>query len=109
MEIKKTKGNNFELTNGTCFVNRIINMSINELIDIVGYPSTVGSDDSKVQLGWSWKINTKACLTLYDYKQRKSIFEINQWHVGGKGLTEVQIDEVLSIFGFSKHDIQVSN
>ena len=49
------------------------------------------SGDGKIKAEWSFKKskNSKAVITIYDYKDQRLVEEIDDWHVGKKGNIDV--------------------
>ena len=94
-----------KLMNGTSSAKIYLNVNYHYLAgQVIGQPTLVGSPDDKVQLRWVFS-HGKKVLTIYDYKARTSIFNINCWHVGSKNMTQKESYDFLRDLGFSDSDI----
>lgn len=76
------------------FKNGYLETDVQTLLIKLGIPSFISSPDGKTQLEWAFKNHTHV-ITIYDYKQYKSINEIREWHIGGKNITNEQINEFI--------------
>ena len=73
-------------TPGISFHNSTIRASVNELIEVLGKPSSRTNDDQeKVNFVWNCKPDDGDVFTIYDCKEYKSISTDEQieWHIGG--------------------------
>jgi len=83
-------------TEGTGFKNYYLYCSVNDLYDKLGNPHKVGYYlDKKTQVEWAFELGNNRIITIYDYKEDKSIYEIKEWHIGGKNITSEDIEEFL--------------
>lgn len=83
---------------------RYLKTSYRELVERLGQPEDCTksdgkwwSGDGKVRVQWAFKDKSKknpTVLTVYDYKDDRSLEEIQEWHVGSKG-NHTKIDELL--------------
>ena len=81
--MKFNKTSNLKRTEGTSFSGIVLRMDLQQLIDVFGSPSIIGSGDGKTQLTWIF-IKAHKVVTIYDYKEEKNINNIVNWHVGCK-------------------------
>ena len=89
---------------GSCSSNIELKVLLENLLPIIGKPSTLGSGDNKVQLDWVFLVGEDKCITIYDWKEYdKSINFIDEWHVGSKNLTKDEVKEVLSELYLAKY------
>ncbi len=100
--MKKLIGCNYEITNRSCFSNFVLHCSVDKMTDYFGHPSLVVSSDHKIQLEWVFYKKFKKdyqCITIYDWKEHSSIYDIKNWHVGSKNLKKEEIIQF-----FTDHD-----
>jgi hypothetical protein len=109
--MKKLEKANFEIITGSGFSGIKLNVTLDNLINLLGQPTNVGSADDKVQLEWDLvdenveeqiQNGEVRCITIYDWKTNLPIHKINQWNVGSKGLTKNEIHTILRKFNFSE-------
>lgn len=113
--MKKLIGTDYKITDGSSFAKISLNVAAEKLFDLLSEPSHVGSADRKTQLEWIFyeakyehEVETKfVCFTVYDYKDAKSIFEIENWHVGAKGMSREAIFDELLKLGFDSTEIEL--
>jgi len=99
--MEKLYKKNYEITNGSSYHNLDLECSLDKLIEKLGQPSYVGSDDDKVQLYWVFfEINNNgehSVISIYDWKEYdKSINRITNWHIGSKNITKDEIKNMLT-------------
>jgi len=78
-----------------------VTITYNELVNILGEPPILGSDDSKTQAEWILyfpEINEYAWI--YDYKETVSKESVTDWHIGGKDKNVV--DLIRNVLGLDK-------
>lgn len=92
--MKKLTRINYKLTDMTSHHKLILLASLDELIEKLGQPSYIGSGDDKVQLHWVF-YDEHGTITIYDYKQRKPIYNIQEWNIGSKGFA---VDSIVEFF-----------
>ena len=107
--MKKLKKTNYKITNGSSFAKLSLNVSLNRLVDLLGQVSFLGSGDNKIQLEWFFYESSERAFSIYDYKSQKLIHEIDNWHVGGKGMKKEEIIEELNKLGFYENEIKIED
>ena len=114
----KTKNNftqaSFKDTIGSVF-HGYLHISFSELVDKLGISNDRTqegdwlSGDQKTRVEWAFKSKNKKCpmvLTIYDYKERRPINEVNQWHVGIKGDAH-QVDLLFRELGIHPEALEI--
>ena len=72
--------------NGTSFHDVVINLSINELTQLLGEPSYYNnSGDDKVNVEWDCELEDGRVVSLYDWKEYRPVGkdEVIEFHIGG--------------------------
>jgi hypothetical protein len=100
--MKKIVSSSNEIVNGSYFSGYYLNTSLENLFEKLGQPTRVGSGDDKVQLEWVYASGEDKMITIYDWKTNLPIHKINQWNVGCKGLSIIEVEKELKSLGFSK-------
>lgn len=109
--MKKLQKVNYDITNGSSFSSIKINANANKLLEVLGNPTVIGSEDGKVQLNWVYynpKIGSEQAITIYDYRENVSINQIKKWHVGAKNINTEEIIAELLILGIHRDDIELN-
>jgi hypothetical protein len=97
----------FHETPGTDFHNSTIRASVNELIEVLGEPSS-RTNDSQENVNFVWYCKPDDCnvFTIYDWKEYRTISTDEQieWHIDGfcKFKTEISADVVESLLKKSR-------
>jgi hypothetical protein len=110
-----------DITSGTSKSPFVLDVYLDDIIQTIGLPSSVGSGDNKVQLEWvfndiNWPevdaadalLNQEEfgrVLTIYDWKEYVPIYEISNWHVGSKNMTPDEVKQALLELGFKENNI----
>ncbi len=93
--MKKLIEINHKITNDTSAChNLVLQVSLDTLLEELGQPYRIGSLDQKTQLHWAF-YNNRGTITVYDWKERKPVYNIIEWNIGSKGLSK---DEVINFF-----------
>lgn len=96
---------NYKITDAVSRSNFNLNVSLEKLIKLLGYPSIVGSGDNKTQVEWVYyKENGNVAFSIYDYKSEKLIHNIRDWHVGSKSMYSENLLVELKKLGFNELD-----
>jgi hypothetical protein len=79
--MKKTE----KSANGTSFHDVTITTSINKLTKVLGEPSYIGDYEDKVTVEWVCELGDGRVVTVYDWKEYRSIGkdENIEFHIGG--------------------------
>lgn len=80
---------------GTGAMSFYIRGKIEKIIESFGNPTVIGSSDNKVQATWVFTGKSGEVFTIYDYKENRSLNEIELWHVGGKKVEAKKVAEFL--------------
>lgn len=92
-----------------------LHISYPELVDKLGTPhdrtkeGDWQSSDEKVRVEWACKSKSKRrpmVVTIYDYKEKRPINEVNQWHVGIKGDAH-QVDLLFRELGIHPEALEI--
>jgi hypothetical protein len=88
-------------TNGpTAFFGTTFEATPNQLINLLGEITKVGSGDHKVGITWIRELDNAEQFTIYDWKYYREIGPDEKivWHIGGasKNVTEKAKQEILS-------------
>ena len=86
-------------TGGTSFHKTTITCTQHQLETVLGSPQHGVSGDEKCQMEWVCETKDGAVVTIYDWKEYRSIglHEVIDWHIGGKnGDSTVKALEQLS-------------
>lgn len=79
-----TKGIN---VNGTS-LQGYITCSYDTLVEVFGEP--MEGDGYKTQAEWAGK-SGDTVFTIYDWKEEQDIYDVTDWHIGGYGLSAVEV------------------
>ena len=77
--------------NGTSFHDVTITATLQQLITILGEPtSDNNTGDNKVNIEWVCENNDGILVTIYDWKENRPINnnENIKWHIGGNGIKD---------------------
>ena len=92
-----------------------LHMSYPELVDKLGTPHDCTqegewrSGDSKVRTEWAYKSKNRhrpMVVTIYDYKEKRPVNEVNQWHVGIRGDAH-QVDQLFRELGIAPEALEI--
>jgi hypothetical protein len=101
--IKKAEGSSYKHMNLSC--------DLETLIEALGNPTKLGSLDKKVQIEWVFQdegiLDQEVVITIYDYKERKSINDIKEWHIGGKNISKEDIVSFMEEVGLSPYILYI--
>ena len=95
----------YSITNSTSHHHLLVIASFRDLCDVLGNPTIVGSGDEKTQLKWVLydEKRSNEAITIYDMKKRTSIYNIYEWNIDSKGLTEEEVAVELDNFGLKEN------
>ena len=81
--------------NGTWKIGSLTGLFFKDLVEILGKPTLVGSDDEKVQCEWIVKFEDQV-FTIYDWKTYDAEYtknELDTWSIGGNDSSATMLDE----------------
>ncbi len=73
--------------NGTS-LQGYITCSYDTLVEVFGEP--MEGDGYKTQAEWTGK-SGDTVFTIYDWKEDQDIYDVTDWHIGGHGLSAVEV------------------
>lgn len=69
-------------------IQGFITCSYDTLCQVFGEP--VSGDGYKTRAEWNGKTSDGIVFTIYDWKERKGIGDVTNWHIGGNDLSAVE-------------------
>lgn len=83
--MRQLTGREYSQVSGTSFFNNTVTATPNQIIKLLGQPSSMGNDGrDKVNMEWDCITNTGVVFTIYDWKYYRPLDmdEQVQWHIG---------------------------
>lgn len=101
--LAKVRAQNSSRLSGTSLMG-YVRTSYHDLVDLLGEPTSRGSEDNKVSVEWVLVIGDTVA-TIYDYKgDCLMTSEVSWWHVGGH--TQVSLSLVDALTGFETKGVR---
>ena len=88
-----------DLTSATWKISSLTGIYFQDLVNILGNPSVVGSADGKVQ--YEWIVEYEDCIyTIYDWKTFDAEYtetELDTWSVGGNTKSSLLVGDFIDL------------